>query len=45
MPSTTKISWRQYYSENTKGKKFGKDNPISEHMKKLAAEYRKMKSK
>jgi hypothetical protein len=38
------VSWKQYYAEHTKGKKFS-GTEIREHMKKLGAEYRKMKSK
>lgn len=39
------MSWREYYVQNTKGKKFSKENTLADHMKKLGAEYRKMKSK
>ena len=37
------MTWREFYSKNTKGKKFGAGNRISDHMKKLAAEYKAMK--
>lgn len=36
-------TWKQYYAEHTKGKKFNKGE-IQAHMRKLASEYRKMKS-
>lgn len=42
--ATPPLTWRQYFTENTKGKKFSKENTLGEHMKKLAAEWRKMKS-
>lgn len=35
-------SWKQYYAEHTKGKKFQKGE-IQAHMRKLAADYKKMK--
>lgn len=38
------LTWRQYFTENTKGKKFSKENTLADHMKKLAAEWRKKKS-
>lgn len=41
---TQAMTWRQYFTENTKGKKFSKDNTLADHMKKLAAEWRKKKS-
>lgn len=41
---TQAMTWRQYFTENTKGKKFSKENTLADHMKKLAAEWRKKKS-
>jgi hypothetical protein len=38
------VSWKQYYQEHTKGKKF-KKGEIQEHMRKLAKEYHEMKGK
>lgn len=35
------MSWRQYFTENTKGKKIAN---MGEHMKKLSEQYKKMKS-
>ena len=35
------MSWRQYFTENTKGKKI---TNMAQHMKDLSAQYRKMKS-
>lgn len=37
------VSWREYYSKNTKGKKFSSVQAVREHMKRLSAEYKKMK--
>lgn len=34
------LTWRQYFTENTKGKKISN---MGEHMKKLSMEYKKMK--
>ena len=38
------LTWRQFFTENTKGKKFSKENTLADHMKKLAAEWRQKKS-
>lgn len=38
-----KSAWATFYSENTKGKKFGSVQAVREHMKKLAAEFKAKK--
>jgi hypothetical protein len=35
-----KMTWRQYFTKHTKGKKISN---MGEHMKKLSVEYKKMK--
>lgn len=39
----TKLTWREYFAKETKGRKFKNRAEINDHMRLLAIEYKKMK--